>query len=211
MFRKIRTPKIFCIGSNKTGTTTLESLFLEFGFKVGDQEQAELLLKHYSSGNWKPIINFCNSADAFQDSPFSFPFTWLILREHFPDAKFILTERSTEDWYRSLVNHHSKSFGDGINPPTATQLKNAMYRGRYQGAIYQVMKSVYKTSDDDLYNRKKLIEVYNMHNLMINHFFKGMSNFISIDVRNNDDLHRLVDFLGVETRTKVFPHMNKRR
>jgi len=38
-------PKIFCVGFNKTGTTTLEATLKEFGYFMGDQVKGELLIK----------------------------------------------------------------------------------------------------------------------------------------------------------------------
>ena len=35
--------KIFCIGRNKTGTTSLKRAFEDLGYPVGDQRKAEIL------------------------------------------------------------------------------------------------------------------------------------------------------------------------
>ena len=40
-----RTPKLFAIGFNKTGTTTLSHSLKKLGYKVGKQREAEFL--HY--------------------------------------------------------------------------------------------------------------------------------------------------------------------
>lgn len=43
--RKYRnTAKIFCIGKNKTGTTSMARLFRELGIRVGPQREAEKLM-----------------------------------------------------------------------------------------------------------------------------------------------------------------------
>lgn len=42
--------KVFVIGQNKTGTTSLEKAFKDLGFIVGDQRVAEILYdRHYFS------------------------------------------------------------------------------------------------------------------------------------------------------------------
>lgn len=203
--------KVFCIGFGKTGTTTLEQVLTDFGYSMGDQETGEFLVTDYSRGNWAPIIEFCRSADAFQDVPFCLPYTWLILHEHFPDARFILTVRDPQEWYRSLINHHSSSFGDGINPPTSAQLENALYRGKYRGFVYESIKAIWKNDDSDLYNKDAMLACVQRHNEDVRHFFKGKHNFIEIAVENDPDYARLAAFLGVSTTGVAFPHLNRRR
>lgn len=53
--------KIFVIGFNKTGTTSLKKLFRDFGFKVANQRVQELVLyKPYLSDDFDAIKKFCN-------------------------------------------------------------------------------------------------------------------------------------------------------
>src|SRR5690606_32403789 len=104
---------MFCIGLNKTGTTTLETGLKAFNYKMGDQKTGELLFKDWYKRDFKKIIALAKTADAFQDAPFSFPFTFIALDQHFPNAKFILTVRdSPEQWYKSLTTFHSKLWSD---------------------------------------------------------------------------------------------------
>lgn len=114
--------KIFCIGRNKTGTTSLKKALKDLGYRVGVQSKAELLLADYSKGKWKSLIKYCKTAEVFQDAPFSWPYTWLILHEHFPGAKFILTTRDSEDWYRSITRFHAKKFAPGKSIPEKHRL-----------------------------------------------------------------------------------------
>ena len=121
-----RKSKIFCIGQVKTGTTSFESSLKELGFRMGNQPSIELLLKDWGKRNFKPIIEYCRSADAFQDEPFSLPFTFQAPDQAYPKSKFILTIRdSAEQRYQSLTNFHSKLFGkDRI--PSRKDLENAL-------------------------------------------------------------------------------------
>lgn len=48
-------PKIFCIGSGKTGTTSVEKALKDLGFKMGDQVKGELLVNDYISRDFKAI------------------------------------------------------------------------------------------------------------------------------------------------------------
>lgn len=68
--------KFFCIGRNKTGTTSLKSAFEDLGYPVGNQRKAEILTgKYYFEGNFQPIVDYCKTAQVFQDVPFSYPNT----------------------------------------------------------------------------------------------------------------------------------------
>ncbi|NNK80793.1 MAG: hypothetical protein HKO93_04780, partial [Flavobacteriales bacterium] len=66
-----KSSKIFCIGANKTGTTSVEKALIDLGYRMGDQKKALHLIEDYKRREFKPIIRFCKTADAFQDAPFS--------------------------------------------------------------------------------------------------------------------------------------------
>jgi hypothetical protein len=200
-------PKIFCIGRNKTGTTSLEKALADFGYKMGDQEQGEMLFKHYGNRNWDPIINFCHTAEAFQDVPFSWPFTWLVLHKEFPDAKYILTVRDTESWYRSLISFHAKLFTDGKRIPVKEDLLNAEYR--YKGFIWELNRTRSPAPENDIYNKQILTDEFNRHNENVRQYFKNNPLFLEIDVSQPDSYIKLCNFLGQKPLYPEFPHLNK--
>lgn len=131
--------KYFCIGRNKTGTTSLKKAFEDLGFPIGDQRTAELLAdKYYFEKNFLPIIKYCQSAQVFQDAPFSWPETFKHLDQAYPGSKFILTVRDNADqWHQSITRFHSKRFGNG-HLPSADQLRNAKYINK--GYMYKAVK-----------------------------------------------------------------------
>ena len=109
--------KYFCIGRNKTGTTSISKAFEDLGFIVGSQTLAEMLPdQNYFSGVFDPIIEYCKSAQVFQDVPFSYPVT-----------KFIFTVRNDADhWFQSITRFHANMFGNGL-VPAADDLRNAKF------------------------------------------------------------------------------------
>ena len=118
--------KYFLIGLHKTGTTSIEHLFKNWGYVVGDQSQGERLLHDWYIRRFDRIISLVKTADFFQDTPFSLPYTYVVLDQYFPNAKFILTIRDSADqWYQSLVRFHSKiwSPSNASLAPTADDLK----------------------------------------------------------------------------------------
>ena len=100
-------PKIFCIGRNKTGTTSLKRALKDLDYSVGNQADAELLIHEYAQRNFRSIVEYCHTAQAFQDIPFSLPYTYIVLDHAFPGSKFILSIRKDEDErYQSLIRFH---------------------------------------------------------------------------------------------------------
>lgn len=209
IFKQKNKEKIFCIGFNKTGTTTIEKSLKEFGYKMGSQYKGEVLVFDWYQRDFEKIIKLAETADAFQDIPFSLPFSYVFLDNYFKNAKFILTERdSPEQWYNSITKFHSKIWGDGIHPPTKEQLKNAKYR--YKGYAYDSFKCIYNTEDFDLYNKKKLIKTYNTHNYSVKEYFRNRpEKLLSINVSNMTDYRKFCRFLNKEQLKDNFPWENK--
>ena len=209
MLFKNQNPKIFCIGFNKTGTTTIDKALKEFNFKLGSQIKGELLIFDWYKRDFKKIIKLCKTADAFQDVPFSLPFTYIMLDQYFKNAKFILSIRDNENqWYNSLTKFHSKLFSDGNAIPTSQQLKEAEYR--YKGFVYQSFKLIYNTQDDDIYNKETLINLYNNHNYFVKDYFKSRpKKLVVINVSKKNDYFRLCEFLNKKPLRDDFPWKNK--
>ena len=74
--------QIFCIGRNKTGTTSLAEALTELGIIVGEQNLAEHLIHDWARRDFRRLFLYCRTAQAFQDIPFSLPFTFQALDQH---------------------------------------------------------------------------------------------------------------------------------
>jgi hypothetical protein len=199
--------KVFCIGLSRTGTTSLEQALKDLGYRLGDQHQGELLLPEYAVRNFRPIVEFCLTADAFQDAPFSFPFTYLALDQSFPNAKFILSVRGDSDqWYRSLVRYHSNLFGGG-RLPTKDDLVGTTYS--YPGFVWESFKVLLNASgEEDIYNKPRLVSYYDRHNSDVRDYFRSKSNLLEINVSDKAAYGKLCDFLGKEPIAEGFPRLN---
>ena len=213
-FKKLNTrikskPKVFVIGLNKTGTTTLKTTLWELGYSIGDQKEGELLLKHWELGFQRKLKGYCTTSEAFQDLPFSIPEVYKKLYEWFGDAKFILTTRDNlEQQFNSLCNFHSKIFNENEGLPSAEKLKQAQYR--YTGFAYNSFKVLFGTDDKDLYNRNALITKYENHNADARNFFKENQNsFVEINVSNHEDYLKLCNFLSKAPKRDGFLWENK--
>lgn len=203
--------KIFCIGQNKTGTTSLENLLSIFGFKMGNQSIGEILsLDWLINKDAERIIKYSHTADAFQDAPFSYPGLYKELDEAFPNSKFILTVRNSPDeWFKSLVKFHTTIFSSDLSrPPNETDLKNAVYC--YKGYALEVFSLLYEYPKIPLYDEFAYKKHYITDNDEKRSYFKNRpDNFIEINLAIKDDFRRLCDFLVIETNITGFPWLNR--
>ena len=202
-------PKIFGIGNNKTGTTSLKTAMKDLGFVVGDQTRAEMLMEDWSKRNFKKLISYCKEAQFFQDIPFSKPYTFIAMDQAFPNSKFILTVRdSPEQWYNSLVNFHARLWGKGGRIPTKEDLQEAFYLG--EGRPWQANRWSYTTPEDNPYEKKELIESYIRHNEVVKDYFRHRPhNLLVLNVAEKGGYKKLTEFLGLKSQREDFPWENK--
>ena len=104
LIRQLR-PKFFCIGLNKTGTTSFGDAMKLFGYKrSGWNGQSPNLMKAVMNENLSRLFNTAYKYDVMEDIPW--PLVYKELDEHFPSSKFVLTVRSsTEKWLKSISKH----------------------------------------------------------------------------------------------------------
>jgi hypothetical protein len=200
--------KVFCIGANKTGTTSLGELFRRLGLRVGQQGPAEMMIHDWARRNFLPIVRFSRSAEAFQDVPFSLPFTYQALDAAFPEAKFILTIRdSAQQWYKSLTRFHTRIIGKG-RLPTAADLKEHPYR--YKGYIWDVQRLRYGIDEKTLYDPDLYQQTYLDHNKWVQQYFRHKpEKLLVVNVADYSAAREIVTFLGLETPEIEMPHLNK--
>ncbi len=180
------TGKIFCLGFQKTGTSSLAKALKGLGFTVGsahvqlnkrirwdsedlDQEISEM------------VLNIAKGVDVLEDSPC--PFLFQELDEAFPHSRFILTERDSDSWLQSYQNY----FPDRNNP-----LRRWMYGvDRFSG------------------NEATYRALFERQNAKIKaHFTDRQDDFLVMNLPNGDGWPELVNFLGKDF-LKPFPHANK--
>lgn len=205
MLFKKRKAKVFCIGKNKTGTTSLAKALADLGYKMGDQTEAEWISDKWYIRDFSSLKKYCKKSDAFQDLPFSKKYTFIYLDQIFPGSKFILSMRdSPEQWYNSLVSFHVKTFASNGKVVTADDLKNATYL--YPGFAYTSFKVQYHTPDDDLYNKEMLINEYNKHNETILEYFQGKpEQLLVLNVGEQDAYKKFCAFLNKKPAYETFP------
>lgn len=205
-----RRPKVFCLGRNKTGTTSLELALRQFGYRLGDQAKAEMLIEDWAQRDFRRIIQLCQKADAFQDIPFSLPFTYQAVDAAFPGSRFILSVRSSADeWYTSLTKHHARLAGT-TDVPTADALRTVAYRGA--GWLLRTQHLVYGVDDNTVYDREIYCNHYRRHNEQVLEYFRYRpQDLLVLNLADADAMPRLCNFLGMPYNGESMPHENRMR
>ncbi|MGH6946086.1 MAG: sulfotransferase [Kiloniellales bacterium] len=198
--------KIFGIGMNKTGTTSLLTALQEFGILCGHQPDFELLFDDWAARRFDRIVALARHYEAFQDAPFSLPFTYQALDQAFPDARFVLTVREAEEWYESLVRFHRKVLFGG-NDPSWKRIRSARYL--YPEYIYESAVAMWRWDEFGLYDRSRAIDLYNLHNdSVMEYFHTRPERLLVIDLADPKSYGTLCQFLGQAPRREAFAREN---
>jgi len=216
--------KVFCIGNNKTGSTSMERVLKDLGYRMPKQDKQESqLVEEIHKGNYAPLKALCKRYDAFQDLPFSQSSIYAVADALFPGSKFILTVRDSEKWFQSLVRFQLKTilkkagvekiedFGEETFKDKAIYLhKNYMYNVVKRHAAY-VDDNEVKHDWSLVYDRDHRIQVYEERNAEIVKYFQSRPDqLLVIDVTREKDNSRIIDFLGLpEKFIGPIPHLNK--
>lgn len=178
--------KVFGIGLNKTGTTSLGQALTILGF---DKHQGcnHELTRFWSANNLEPIIEVAKENNNFEDWPW--PLIYKELYAEFEDAKFVLTKRtSVEVWYNSLCKHSIK-----IGP---TEIRKLVY-GCYMPHDF----------------KEELFNYYNRHIEDVINFFNqnAPEKLLVISFEDGNNWEKLCHFLNKEVPKSEFPFLNRSR
>ena len=176
--------KIFGIGLNKTGTTTLGQCGKILGYNCTGFDR-DLLKEVVIKKNFTRIEQTVRKFDLFEDWPW--PLIYEELDHLFPGSKFILTTRKNENiWFESLKNYSMTT------PP-----------------IKHCRKLAYGYSFPHRHKQHHL-EFYKTHNKNVRRYFEGRDDdFLEICWENDDGFSELCTFLGCAIPKKRLPHANK--
>jgi hypothetical protein len=196
--RAAGTRKVFVIGHNKTGTTSVEGALASLGLRMGDQARGELLLEDWARGRFDRIIGLSRTAEAFQDIPFSLWGTYRALDCAFPEAKFILTVRSSsQEWYRSTLAWGRKLTQAAGPVPTAAEMRAFIYRAPEY--FLRAHKLIYGVDEDTLYDEARYIAAYERHNRdVMDYFANRPESLLVLNVASPDAMPQLCRFLALE-------------
>lgn len=93
--------KVFCVGLNKTATSSLGRALDIIGYRVKGWERVKNI------NEAKVEAKKClKEYDALQDLPWPIIYKWL--DKKYPKSKFILTVRNKQKWIKSICNFYNK-------------------------------------------------------------------------------------------------------
>ena len=175
--------KVFCIGFQKTGTTSMEAALGELGYKVASIFGKELPLDELRRSYVARGLEIAEEYDAVQDMPW--PLLYRELDQAFPGSKFILTWRDTDKWLNSVCGHL------GTNGGVLQQLSYG------EDARCPV-------GNEDLYRT-----VYETHNVDVRAYFRNRpDDFLEMKVADGDGWEPLCRFLNEPVPAVPFPFVN---
>lgn len=206
--------KIFVVGNNKTGTTSLELYFKNLGFNTADQSEGEhIAFKHFFEGDGyaflERILPYIEKYEVFQDVPFSLKAFLPILLKYYPDSKFIYSIRWPFAWFRSLVNHHSRlaGFSYALNEsPEGSRIVfdvddmlekvlNWHYLGKNQAEFMMLVYNLAETRE--LYNQDKYIKYHIEHRVQAAKLLKGKDALFVDITRDNLSALKIAAFMKI--------------
>lgn len=106
--------KVFVIGLSKTGTTSLGDALAQLSYRrVGWQDiRSRYLFRSWIKQDLSPLIIQTQNHDAFEDLPWALVYAEMAAL--YPDAKFILTLRKSEEaWLKSIRDHTARRIWAG--------------------------------------------------------------------------------------------------
>ena len=181
--------KIFCIGLNKTGTSSLHEAFKILGynsvhFKDDQGNNIKTIIRdNYLNGD--NILKGLEQYDAFSD--------WDRIDTHkcfkefdqqYPNSKFILNTRSLKDWLKSRKKH---------------VMRNQERKRKNPDLPIKWFKV----------NRRAWAKHYKRHHREVYNYFKGRENELLVfDVTKGDGWEKLCSFLEVKVPEIPFPRKN---
>lgn len=174
--------KVFGIGLNKTGTTTLKVCLEKIGYKVKGCDLE--LTRCATKSNLESIYETVRQYDGFQDWPW--PLVYEEIDQRYPNSKFILTTRSdSETWFQSLKKHANRT------GPT-----------EYRKLVY---------GHEMPHGRKEHhIEIYKRHNEEVLNYFKGRDDdLLTVCWETGTGWEELCGFLDADIPDVPLPHAKK--
>lgn len=186
--------KIFCIGANKTGTTSLTKALAILGYKVCPESimfdvRSKYFLQVHEK-NYTEIFKVVLQYDAFEDRPWNHTDFYKSLDSTFTDSKFILTIRDSDKWIKSYRRWSSKI-------------------GLKRQWFYKLISQTCYGIDDILSDENIMREKYEQRNIEIIEYFKNTNKLLVVDFEKNSSWDSICTFLNKPIPKFNFPHLNR--
>ena len=175
-------PRVFCIGLNKTATSSLHAAFLILGYRSLHKSYIAQKKFHKAIMKNKKLLHYMQDYDVFSDYPYFRYFKELDMQ--YPGSKFILNTRDREQWVQSRIAHDTRW--------------NKKYPHKTPRPV-------------DEEQAEKLRNFFDAVHRDIRDYFKDRDDFLEYDVTVGDAWDKLCSFLSVPVPSEKFPHECKYR
>lgn len=230
-YRKIRfdlnkikkNPKIFIIGANKTGTTTIRELFREMNFNVAPQQDQEnyfdeiIRKKHnFNQDQFDEKVKlYIDKYQVFQDQPFSIKNFYREIYKLYPNSFYIHLNREPNEWYKSLYKNLLRYTNTkDLKDLDLKKLKDNDYIRK--GYLFDTVMNYFpentslEEANEKLKMKSFMILNFEKRNNKIREFFKNSKKFIEINVKDEKDNSKIVKLLNLKKNVLMpMPHKNK--
>ncbi len=191
-------PKIFVIGHNKTGTTSLHKLFEKNGYKSLHFEYG--FLSHKIKMNFlsnMPLLNGIEESHLYSDieCPNGISYEYNLFPQldlQNPNSYFIYNYRNIDDWISSRIKHNFGTY------------------------LFNCKKNLQKYYGLKLGSDKDVIDywknLYFKHEGYIKKYFAGKSNLIFLNIDDEDSKKNLCKYLkelGFKIKEETLGEYNK--
>jgi hypothetical protein len=183
--------KVFCIGLNKTGTSSLGRALQMLGLvpiaapSTRDPAASGLFRAIVDAGDYRPVLDYARDFVSFEDRPWNAGQIYRHLDAEFPGSRFVLTVRDKARWWSSV-----RSWLD---------LKSQMRRP------YLRHLGVSELSEQEFCAAAERYEA------SVREYFHGRSNLLVMDLEAGDGWEKLCAFLELPVPGGPFPHANRQR
>jgi hypothetical protein len=189
----VNAAKVFGIGFQKTGTSSLDQAFRILGYRTdkgvfintpGRKSSLRIDPPLTAAKVLERVLPIAREREAFSDNPW--PLLFRELDALFPGSRFILTLRDPQSWIASLVRHFGGRESDMLEWIYGVRA----VRGHESGCL----------------------TVYEAHNAAVRaHFASRPGALLEIDVEKQPRWNELCAFLGKPIPSGPFPRANTAR
>ena len=215
--------KCFCIGSYKTGTTSLEAVMSGLGFSTSSNTLETFRASRDAfKGDYQMLRSVVDRFDYMGDSPFGLGSIYIVLDALYPSSKFILTVRDEDSWFRSFRSFHKARLSSQNLNSSRDDLSRWDFG--YPGFAEDVLEYEYLNKPDyDSYppiskpswlgfsSRDTFVERYRHRNSsVLNYFANRPEDLLVLDLSREKSTRQILLFLDLPLMLETaMPHLNQ--
>lgn len=195
--------KIFCVGLNKTATSSLEVAYKVLGyqkiysptliFKKNNYNDYSKIINSGFDKNYKILFELIDYYDCFKDRPFNTNEIYKTIDRYYLNSKFILTIRNEESWWNSVEKWLSYRMKLHHSTEEKRKMKIELYKKHFE---------------TDVFSKKTFIDYYRKYNDNVQNYFHNNPNFLVMNITEGDGWNKLCPFLNLDIPNESFPRSN---